>query len=69
MVKCQKELKMMKERAVSRVRIKRSRRTKIKVPRSFKISEDDVFNHRGTTGCPGCSAVKRNMAVQPHTQE
>eukprot|EP00973_Karenia_brevis_P033479 4616710-Karenia_brevis.AAC.1 len=51
MVKFQRELKMMKEKAVNRIRIKRSRRTE------------------GTIGCPGRSAVKRNMAFQPHTQE
>eukprot|EP00973_Karenia_brevis_P026615 3672220-Karenia_brevis.AAC.1 len=32
--------------------------TSCKAPRSFKISKDDIFKHKGTIGCPGCSAVK-----------
>eukprot|EP00973_Karenia_brevis_P057956 8068261-Karenia_brevis.AAC.1 len=43
--------------------------TKSKVPRSFKISKDHTAKHRGTPGCPGCSAVRRNMAFQPHNLE
>eukprot|EP00973_Karenia_brevis_P000913 125927-Karenia_brevis.AAC.1 len=30
--------------------------TKERVPRSFKINEDDIAKHTGTNGCPGCSA-------------
>eukprot|EP00973_Karenia_brevis_P053281 7406252-Karenia_brevis.AAC.1 len=26
--------------------------TRSKVPRSFKISKDDISNHRGSSGCP-----------------
>eukprot|EP00973_Karenia_brevis_P051562 7160645-Karenia_brevis.AAC.1 len=40
--------------------------TRSKVPRSFKISREDVEKYKATTGCPGCSALKRGMAYQPH---
>eukprot|EP00973_Karenia_brevis_P049925 6932108-Karenia_brevis.AAC.1 len=40
--------------------------TKSKVPRSFKISKDDVTKHTGTKECPGCSAIRRNLAFQQH---
>eukprot|EP00973_Karenia_brevis_P015697 2148001-Karenia_brevis.AAC.1 len=32
-------------------------------------NKDDVFKHTGTKGCPGCSAIRRKMALQPHSQE
>eukprot|EP00973_Karenia_brevis_P052522 7296802-Karenia_brevis.AAC.1 len=46
---------------------KRGRRVKMR--EVIKTSKDDVAKHIGTQGCPGCSAIKRNMALQPHTQE
>eukprot|EP00973_Karenia_brevis_P039637 5474076-Karenia_brevis.AAC.1 len=67
---------MMKGKAVTKIRMKRLKKDRViyidtrgKVPRSFKIRKDDTFKHKGTSGCPGCSAVEKNMAFQQHTQE
>eukprot|EP00973_Karenia_brevis_P081781 11338341-Karenia_brevis.AAC.1 len=34
-----------------------------------KVKIKKVRGTEGITGCPGCSAVKTNMAFQPHAQE
>eukprot|EP00973_Karenia_brevis_P023329 3212314-Karenia_brevis.AAC.1 len=36
--------------------------TRSRVPRSFKITEDDVDKYKPTPGCSGCSALRRGMA-------
>jgi hypothetical protein len=44
-------------------------KARVEVPRSFTISKSDLEKHGYTAKCPGCRAVLRSVARQPHSVE
>eukprot|EP00973_Karenia_brevis_P080171 11121064-Karenia_brevis.AAC.1 len=59
MEKYQKESRMRKDK-VEGVESKDQKEVK---------REDDLDKHKPTPGCPGCSALRRAIAYQPHSPE